>query len=172
MFRVAHFSVRECIEFLMGYFGASLRGDDQIPARRHSLAPVETYEIERQQFDHIEGTATSISVTLSAAFALIPLAVSLSVTLATVTIKDAPYTVSALWGLMTGCYVGGIVFGVLALTQRGQLKEYMENIRKSQVSPVAAKGAPPPTDLTSGPDPDASAAGAASQPDNEGDDAQ
>jgi hypothetical protein len=170
--RIAQFSVREFIKFLETHLGVSLRGDDQIPARRHSLAPVETYEIERQQFEHIESAATSISVPLSAAFALLPLAVSLTVTLATVPIKDAPYIVSALWGVMTGCYICGVVCGILAFIQRGQLKRYMENIRTSQVAPVAAKGASTPIDLTPGPDPDALVMAEVTQPDDGGDDAQ
>lgn len=82
-----------------------MRGDDQIPARRYSLAPVETYEIEKQQFDYIEDEAL-ISLLLAAAFSLIPVAVTLNVTLVTAPIKAAG-TVAILWGVTVAFYPVG-----------------------------------------------------------------
>jgi hypothetical protein len=131
-----------------------LRGDDQIPAKRHSLAPVETYEVERQQFDHIESLAGSIGLPLNAAFALIPVAIALSVTLATAAISNAR-TVGILWNVMTAFYLVGILCALFAMKQRGELKRYMQVIRNSQVAPVAAKGASTPSDLTAVSDPEA-----------------
>lgn len=132
-----------------------MRSDDQIPARRHSLGPVETYEIEKQQFMHIEHASTAISVPLAASFALIPVAVTLSVTLATAGTME-PHKEAILWGSMFAFYIGGIVCGIFAFVKRGELKQYMQDIRENQVAPVAAKGASTTPDLTAVSDPDAS----------------
>lgn len=124
-----------------------MRGDDQLPARRHSLAPVDTYEVEKQQFDYIQDAATSIGVPLSAAFALVPVAITLNITIVTVTINDARKA-AIMWGLTVAFYLVGFLCAVWAFVQRGQLKRYMNSIRNAQVPPVAAKGASGPPDLT------------------------
>lgn len=133
-----------------------MRGDDQIPAKRNSLAPFETYEVEKGQFKHIESSATSIAVPLSAMWALLPVAITLHVTLDLATISDVR-TEARLWAVTTAFYLVGILCGIFAFIQRGQLKRYMQEIRDNQVPPVAAKGAATPTDLTSVSDPDARA---------------
>jgi hypothetical protein len=150
-----------------------LRGDDQIPARRHSLAPVVTYEIEKQQFDHIENASTSIEIPLSAAFAFLPVAITLNVTLVTITMTDV-HKEAVLWGFTVAFYLVGSLCAVFAFIQRGQLKEYMKGIRDNQVAPVAAKGASTSPDLTAVLDPDASAvvSNAAEEQGEEDNDAQ
>lgn len=124
-----------------------MRGDDQLPARRHSLAPVDTYEIEKQQFNYIQDAAISIGVPLSSAFALLPVAITLNITIVTVTISDVRKE-AIMWAITVAFYLVGFICAIFAFVQRGQLKRYMADIRNSQVPPVAAKGASGPPDLT------------------------
>ena len=135
----------------------ALRGDHQLPARRYSLSPVDTFEVERQQFEHIQDAALSVSVPFTMSVACIPVAVTLNVTLVTVTLQDH-HMEAILWGLTFTCYLAGVACGIFAFLQRGQLERYMKAIRDSQVEPVAAKGLSTPSDLTAVADPDAGAA--------------
>lgn len=132
----------------------SLRADDQLPARRNTLRQVETYEVERQQFDSIEGEATVIGTAFSLACACLPVAVTLNVTLVTVPIKGE-YTAVGIWGLAWACYILGACFAIVAFRQRGKLKGFMQQIREAQVAPVAAKTQQVEPDLTSVADPSA-----------------
>ena len=132
----------------------TFRGEDQLPAKRHSIERVETYEVERHQFDSIEREATSIGGFFAMATACLPVGVTLTATLKTVSVPD-PVTASALWGLMWACYILGIFFAGFAWKQRGKLKRFMQEIRDSQVAPVAAKEPPVAPDLTAIPNPDA-----------------
>jgi hypothetical protein len=129
-----------------------MRGDDQLPARRNSLRQVETYEVVRGDFDNIEKEATGIGTSAAWAFAALPVAVTLNVTLKTVTIAD-PNTAIPIWALMWSCYILGLFFAVSAYRQRGRLKRFMQDIRDRQVAPVAAKEITPPADLTAISDP-------------------
>lgn len=142
--------------------------DDQIPAKRNRLATVETYEVEKRQFDRIEEVAANVSLPFSFALALLPVAITLSVTLATVAIHSTR-TDAIVWALMAVFYITGIFCALLAFHQRGHLKMYMREIRDQQVAPVAAKGATTPPDLTPISNPDTQTLGQQLQRD-EGDD--
>ena len=99
----------------------TFRVDDQLPAKRHSLRQVETYEVERGQFDRIESEAAGIGTFAAFAFACVPTAVSLNVTLNTLTITDRSVLIPY-WSLMWVCYILGAAFAVTAFLKRGQLK--------------------------------------------------
>jgi hypothetical protein len=47
-----------------------------------------------------------------------------------------------MWAITAAFYLVGIICAIFAFVQRGQLKRYMDDIRNSQVPPVAAKGGP------------------------------
>jgi len=130
----------------------SIRVDDQLPAKRYSLRQVETYEVERGQFDRIESEATGIGTAFAFATACLPVAVTLNVTLATVTIADKNISYP-FWLLMYVCYILGLYFAVIAWRQRGNLRRFMSEIRESQVAPIASKTPPSTEDLTAISDP-------------------
>lgn len=132
----------------------ALRADDQLPAKRHSLRQVETYEIERRHFDSIEREATGIGTAFACAAACIPVAVTITVTLRTVPVAN-PNAAMPVWGLMWACYILGLFFAFSAWRKRGTLKRFMQDIRDSQVAPVAAKVPPTSPDLTATNDPNA-----------------
>ena len=62
------------------------------------------YEIEKQQFNHIQDAATSIGVPLSAAFALVPVAITLNITLVTVAISDV-HKEAIMWAVTVAFYL-------------------------------------------------------------------
>ena len=132
----------------------TFRADDQLPAKRHSLRQVETYEVERSHFDAIEKEATGIGTAFAFAAACLPVAVTLNVTLKTVPITDRSVA-DPFWFLMWACYILGLFFAVSAWRQRGSLKRFMDEIRESQVAPIAAKVSPSEPDLTAINDPEA-----------------
>ena len=128
-----------------------LRADDQLPAKRHSLRQVETYEVECRDFNSIGREASGIGTSFAFAMACLPLAIALNVTLLTVQISLN--TAFPIWTLMWACYIGGAFFSISAWRKRGELKRFMQEIRDNQVAAVAAKVLPLAPDLTVSGDP-------------------
>jgi hypothetical protein len=133
-----------------------LRADDQLPAKRYSLGPVETYEIVRRDFESIGREATNIGTAFAFAAALLPVGITLTATLITSTVSNNNIR-EALLTLMWVCYILGGYFAVLAYRQRGNLQRFMGEIRDSQVPPIAAKTQLPQPDLTATNDPNSPA---------------
>jgi hypothetical protein len=113
--------------------------NDQIPIERYRLGKMRSYEVLVSDFERIESEAMSIGTDLAFAFLCIPVGITLSVTLLTVTITDRlvkdPFLL-----FMFACYILGGYFGVRAFRQRGRLKTFMQAIRDSQVAPLGEKG--------------------------------
>jgi len=117
----------------------ALRDDDQIPIERYRLGKLRSYEVLINDFDRIENVATTIGTDLAFATAFLPVAIALSITLITVTIADwnikGPF-----YFFMWSSYILGAYFAVRAFRQRGQLKNFMHNIRDAQIPPLGEKG--------------------------------
>lgn len=111
----------------------------QLPAKRYSLGPVETYEVPRTDFDRIETEASSIGTGMAFACACLPVALALTVTLATVDIPA--WSEKGTFILLTfGFYIAGLYFSVVAYRQRGHLRNLMNALRDRQVAPLGEKG--------------------------------
>ena len=126
-----------------------MANEDHIPAIRYRLKNVSTYEIPVTDFNRIEEEGSAVGTHLQFATAWIPVAITLSLTLATVPIpseKDRVYytvlTVMLLsWAL-------GTFHGVCAFRQRGRFKRLMDGLRELQVGPMGQEGEElKPTDL-------------------------
>ncbi len=116
----------------------ALRNDDQIPIERFRLSKLRSYEVLVNDFDHIETVAMTIGTDFAFAMACIPVALALTVTLATVTIQS--WNTKGSFLLLTYvCYVAGAYFSVRAFRQRGSLKKFMKTIRDSQEPPLGEK---------------------------------
>jgi hypothetical protein len=113
--------------------------DAHIPAKRYRLREVETYEVVRDDFNRIETEAMNIGTDFAFATACLPVAITLTITLYTVTIADR--TVKDAFMLLTfTCYILGLYFAVRAWRHRGHLKNFMQRIRDNQVAPFGEKG--------------------------------
>jgi hypothetical protein len=113
--------------------------DDQIPAARHRLQGVVTYEVLADDFDRIEQEAKSVGTDLQLACALIPVAIALTVTIKTIPIQDL-HTYIVFCIVASVCYLGGVITGVRAWVQRGRLSKLMNRIRAQQGGPVGEEG--------------------------------
>ena len=132
----------------------SARDGDQLPATRHSLKAVVTYEVELTQLKSIESAASGIGVPLAAAFALIPTGIALSASLELANVPAGKVS-EAFFSLMWVCYILGVICAVVAFVNRGNLRRCIQDIRDNQVPPVAAKAALGQPDLTPTSDPEA-----------------
>lgn len=112
--------------------------DAHIPAKRYRLREVETYEVVRDEFNRIETEAMNIGTDFAFATACIPVAITLTITLYTVTIADRMVK-DAFMLLTFTCYILGSYFAVRAWRQRGHLKNFMQRIRDNQVAPFGEK---------------------------------
>lgn len=112
---------------------------DQIPIKRFRLGEMQSYEVLVSDFDRIESEAKSIGTDLAFFTACLPVAITLHITLRTVTPADQ-YVRESFTILMWVCYLASIYFGVKAFRQRGRLKVFMQNIRNAQVPPLGEKG--------------------------------
>ncbi len=112
--------------------------DAHIPAKRYRLREVQTYEVVRDDFDGIETEAMNIGTDFAFATACIPVAITLTVTLKTVTITDQTLKDAFLLLAFT-CYILGSYFAVRAWRHRGHLKSFMQKIRDNQVAPLGEK---------------------------------
>jgi hypothetical protein len=112
---------------------------DQIPIKRFRLGPMESYEVLVNDFDRIETEAMGIGTDIAFFTACLPVAITLHITLRTVTPVDL-YVRESFTLLMWVCYLGAIYFGVRAYRQRGRLKMFMQRIRNTQVPPLGEKG--------------------------------
>jgi hypothetical protein len=110
-----------------------------IPIKRYRLGKMQSYEILVGDFDRIENEALGIGTDLAFATACIPVGVTLSVTLFTVTIAN-PLVKDPFLVLMFTCYILGAYFGLRAYRQRGRLRSFMQAIRDGQVAPLGEKG--------------------------------
>ncbi len=112
---------------------------DQIPIKRFRLGQMQSYEILVSDFQRIETEATSIGTDLAFAFACLPVAITIQVTLRFVTVTDQsvkdPFIL-----LMYACYILGAYFSVRAFRQRGKLKQFMATIKDAQIPPLGEKG--------------------------------
>lgn len=112
---------------------------DQIPIKRFRLGQMQSYEVLISDFEKIADEATSIGTDLAFAFACLPVAITIQLTLKFVPASDPsakyPFTL-----LMYTCYILGAYFGVRAYRQRGRLRKFMEGIKNAQVPPLGEKG--------------------------------
>jgi hypothetical protein len=116
-----------------------MRPDDaHIRAKRFRLREVHTYEVVRDDFDHIEAEAMSVGTDFAFATACIPVGITLSITLLTVKIENLSVKLIFL-SLMFCCYILGAYFGVEAWRDRGHLKKFMQRIRENQEAPLGEK---------------------------------
>jgi hypothetical protein len=127
------------LRFGLGLIGMSPYQDDQIPAARHRLQRVVTYEVLADHFDRIEQEARSIGTDLQLACAFIPVALMLTVTLKTVTISNER-VYDSFFSIMVLCYLMGAITGYRAWLERGRLKKFMNWIRAQQIGPVGQQG--------------------------------
>ena len=113
--------------------------DDNIPASRHRLRGIVTYEVNADDFERIETEASTVGTDIQFATVLISTAISFSVTLLTVSIPNQH--LHDLFSLITvvGFALGGF-FAVRGWRERGHLKRLLSRIRASQVGPVGEQG--------------------------------
>lgn len=125
------------VRFALSLF--AMNSDDaHIPAKRFRLREVQTYEVVRDDFDSIEAEAMNIGTDFAFATACIPIAITLTITLFTVSITDRALRDTFLV-LMFTCYILGSRFAVNAWRHRGHLKKFMQRIRDNQVAPFGEK---------------------------------
>jgi hypothetical protein len=117
----------------------SLEVDSSIPAVRHRLKGVVTYEVPADDFERIKEEGSAVGTDLQFATVCIPVAITLTITLCTVTItRDRLFEVFFLWMLVF--YVLGIFFGFRAWRQRGRFGRLMNRIVALQVGPIGEQG--------------------------------
>jgi hypothetical protein len=112
--------------------------DAHIPAKRFRLRAVHTYEVVRDDFDQIETEAMSVGTDFAFAMACIPVAITLTVTLLTVSVANSTVKL-AFFCLMFSCYILGAYFGVAAWRDRAHLNRFMQRIRDNQEAPLGEK---------------------------------
>ena len=117
----------------------SIEQDDRIPAARHRLKQIVTYEVPADEFDRIEQEASTVGTDLQFATLLLSTAVSFTVTLCTVAIANERVYEFFIMITIVG-YVVGAFCGVRGWKQRGQLNRLISKIRSSQVGPVGEEG--------------------------------
>jgi hypothetical protein len=127
------------LRFVWGFLVMALRNDDQIPIERFRLGKLRSYEVLVDKFDQIEVVAMTIGTDLAFAMACLPVALALTVTLATVPIQAWNIKGSFL-SLTYVCYLAGLYFSVRAFRSRGSLKKFMQAIRDAQEAPLGEKG--------------------------------
>jgi hypothetical protein len=81
----------------------------------------------------------SIGTDFAFSVALLPLAISFTLTLAVSTISINWIRDSFLF-FMFVCYILGLYFATRAYRQRGKLKKFMQAVRDAQVAPLGEKG--------------------------------
>ena len=115
--------------------------EEHIPATRHRLKRVDTYEITVGDFNRIKSEAGNVGTHLQFCIALIPLAISLWLTLATVPIPpDHTKTYYTILSLSVVFGSLGLFHGVCAFRQRGNFNRMMEDLRSLQTAPFGSEG--------------------------------
>ena len=128
---------RSVFRFVLGLFAMS--DDGHIPATRYRIKNVDTYEIPVSDFNRIKAEGSSVGTHLQFATAWLPVALTLSLTLATVPIQSIRTYVTVLVVMMVSWSMG-IFHGVCAYQQRGRFEKLMEGLRQLQVGPLGEEG--------------------------------
>lgn len=137
------------LQFVWALFGWRVTVDEEhIPATRHRLKSVDTYEITVSDFNRIKLEAGSVGTHLQFATALVPLSVSLWITLFTVSLETvARYTI-LVFAVISLCE--GVFHSALAYRERGRFSQMMEDLKSLQAVPFGSEGNElKPTDLAS-----------------------
>lgn len=113
--------------------------DNSIPAVRHHLKGVVTYEVTADDFDRIKVEASSVGTDLQFATACLPVAFTLTITLLTVAVPSNRVFETFLVTMVV-LYVVGIYCGVRAWKQRGRFDALVNNVVAQQVGPVGEQG--------------------------------
>jgi hypothetical protein len=113
--------------------------DDRIPAARHRISRIVTYEVPADDFNRIEQEASTVGSDMQ--FATFGLSAALTFTLALLTVPIASErTFDVFFMLMLGGYGMGAYCGMRAWKQRGYLRRFMQNIRAMQEGPLGEEG--------------------------------
>ena len=113
--------------------------DDRIPAARHRLRQIVTYEVPADDFNRIEQEASTVGNDMQ--FAIFGLSVALTVTLTLLTVPiTSERKFEIFFMLMLGGYAGGAYCGWRAWKQRGHLRKFMQGIRAMQEGPLGEEG--------------------------------
>ena len=120
-------------------FKMVLRADSHLPAKRYTLQEVETYEVERIDFERIRSESRSVGTHLQLFFFWLPIAIMLTVTLSTIAIPNV--RLRELYGcLMFVGYGFSLFHGAFAFRQRGSFDRLMNSILERQIPPLGEKG--------------------------------
>lgn len=112
---------------------------DHIPATRYRIKNVDTYEIPVSEFNRIKQEGRNVGTDLQFATAFIPVAITLSITMATVPLpKDRTFIVILVAMLVSWGF--GLYFSVSAWRRRGRFDQLMEDLRQLQVGPLGESG--------------------------------
>jgi hypothetical protein len=113
--------------------------DDTIPAARHRISRIDTYEVAVSDFDRIEEVASTVGSDLTFATLGLSVAVTLTVTLNTVTIASERLH-DEFFIVMCISYAVAIICGYRWWRQRGELRKQMNRIRAMQEGPLGEEG--------------------------------
>jgi len=113
--------------------------NDKIPAARHRISRIETYEVAASDFDRIEEVAGTVGSDLTFATLGLSVGVTLTVTLSTVSITNERLHNEF---FIAACisYVVAVICGYRWWGQRGGLRKLMNRIREMQVGPLGEEG--------------------------------
>jgi hypothetical protein len=119
----------------------ALPSDDnyRIPIARHRIGRIDTYEVPVSDFDRIEEVAGTVGSDLTFATLGLSVAVTLTVTLNTVTIVNERLH-NEFFIVTVMFYLLAVVCGYRWWRQVGDLKKLMDRIRKMQVGPLGDEG--------------------------------
>lgn len=113
--------------------------NDRIPAARHRLKQIVTYEVPADDFNRIEQEASTVGSDMQ--FAIFGLGVALSITFTLLTVPMASERkFEVFFMLMLFGYGMGVYCGQRAWKQRGHLRRFMQGIRAMQEGPLGEEG--------------------------------
>jgi hypothetical protein len=112
---------------------------ENIPAKRHRLEHVEIFEVTGDELDNIERETANIGTDLQFCLVLLPVAISMTVSLVLTTIASQRIY-NSFFIVMAVAYLGGLFFGVRWLSRRGSYKRIFQKIRDRRVGPIGQEG--------------------------------
>lgn len=125
---------------LLELFAMTVDDDNEhIPAKRHRLRGIVTYEVPATEFDRIEEKATSIGTDLQFATFWWPVGIAFTITITTTKIEN-PWLFAGYVAVTVVAYAQAVLFTIRWRQNRSGLHALMERLRSDQVGPVGEKG--------------------------------
>lgn len=112
---------------------------EPIPAKRHRVQHIETYEVTADELDGVEREGQSVGQDLQFATVFIPIGITLTAVLTTTSIPDIRLYTAFLVALCVS-YGFGATFLIRWWRQRGRFLRLMAKIREKPIGPLGEEG--------------------------------